>query len=60
MVTLQESMDVSNSSESSGLRVTNEQIDFVNLIMIDHILFKTNAYISIKLGQKSCSSYRLP
>ena len=44
------------------LRDTNEGIDtdiqsiqnriFVNLIMIDHILFKTNAYASINLGKK--------
>ncbi len=44
------------------LRDTNEAIDkeiqgmqsriFVNLIMIDHILFKTNAYTSISLGKK--------
>ena len=43
------------------LRDTNETIDndiqgiqsriFVNLIMIDHILFKTNAYTSINLGK---------
>ena len=43
------------------LRDTNEIIDketqsiknriFVNLIMIDHILFKTNAYTSINLGK---------
>ena len=45
----------------SELRDTNETIDkdiqgiqsriFVNLIMIDHILFKTNAYTSINLGK---------
>ena len=44
------------------LRTTNEIIDqevqgiqsriFVNLIMIDHVLFKTNAYSSINLGKK--------
>jgi methyl-accepting chemotaxis protein len=44
------------------LRTTNETIDnevqgiqsriFVNLIMIDHVLFKTNAYSSINLGKK--------
>ena len=44
------------------LKTTNETIDeevksiqnriFVNLIMIDHILFKTNAYSSIILGKK--------
>jgi methyl-accepting chemotaxis protein len=44
------------------LRDTNESIEgeiqamqnriFVNLIMIDHILFKTNAYASINLGKK--------
>lgn len=50
-------------SESMGkLRTTNEVIEkevegighriFVNLIMIDHILFKTNAYTSINLGKK--------
>ena len=50
-------------SESMGeLRQTNEEIEsevhviqnriFVNLIMIDHILFKTNAYASINLGKK--------
>jgi methyl-accepting chemotaxis protein len=44
------------------LKDTNEEIDnevsgiksriFVNLIMIDHILFKTNAYTTINLGKK--------
>ncbi len=54
---------MSTFSESmSQLRDTNESIDkdirgiqsriFVNLIMIDHILFKTNAYTSINLGRK--------
>ncbi len=46
----------------SELEKTNENIEheikqiqnriFVNLIMIDHILFKTNAYSSINLGRK--------
>jgi hypothetical protein len=46
----------------SELEKTNESIEheikqiqnriFVNLIMIDHILFKTNAYSSINLGRK--------
>jgi methyl-accepting chemotaxis protein len=54
---------MSTFSESMHqLRATNEEIDhevqgiqsriFVNLIMIDHILFKTNAYTSINLGKK--------
>lgn len=50
------------SDSMNHLRETNESIDkdiqgiqsriFVNLIMIDHILFKTNAYTSINLGKK--------
>jgi methyl-accepting chemotaxis protein len=50
------------SSSMTELRDTNESIDkdiqgiqsriFVNLIMIDHILFKTNAYVSISIGKK--------
>ncbi len=50
------------SESMTELRDTNEMIDtdiesiqnriFVNLIMIDHILFKTNAYTSINLGKK--------
>ena len=50
------------SESMSQLRDTNESIDkdiqgiqgriFVNLIMIDHILFKTNAYTSINLGRQ--------
>ncbi len=50
------------SSSMTELRDTNENIEsdiqsiqnriFVNLIMIDHILFKTNAYSSITLGRK--------
>jgi len=46
----------------SELKETNETVSnsvtsiknriFVNLIMIDHILFKTNAYTSINLGKK--------
>lgn len=46
----------------SGLLHTTENIDkevsgiqdriFINLIMIDHIVFKTNAYTSINLGKK--------
>ena len=53
------------SGSMSELRDTNEEIDreiqgiqhriFVNLIMIDHILFKTNAYTSINLGRKVAS-----
>jgi ABC-type transporter Mla subunit MlaD len=49
-------------SSMNELRSTNEAIDhevqgiqsriFVNLIMIDHVLFKTNAYSSINLGRK--------
>ena len=49
-------------SSMAELRDTNESIDsdiqsiqnriFINLIMIDHILFKTNAYSSIILGKK--------
>lgn len=59
--------EFSNLMETFGdsmkeLKNTNESIDdeikhiqnriFVNLIMIDHILFKTNAYSSINLGKK--------
>ena len=54
MSTFAESMNV--------LKDNNETIDgevegiksriFVNLIMIDHVLFKTNAYSSINLGKK--------
>ncbi|MFA6195822.1 MAG: methyl-accepting chemotaxis protein [Sulfurimonas sp.] len=50
------------STSMSELRHTNETIEheiqgiknriFVNLIMIDHILFKANAYTSINLGKK--------
>lgn len=50
------------STSMTELRETNEGIEsdiesiqnriFVNLIMIDHILFKTNAYSSITLGRK--------
>ena len=50
------------SESMSELRQTNETIEleiqgiknriFVNLIMIDHILFKANAYTSINLGKK--------
>lgn len=50
------------SESMSQLRHTNETIEneiqsiknriFVNLIMIDHILFKANAYNSINLGKK--------
>jgi methyl-accepting chemotaxis protein len=50
------------SSSMTKLKDTNEVIEhdvqsiqnriFVNLIMIDHILFKTNAYSSILLGRK--------
>ncbi len=50
------------SGSMTDLRHTNETIEgeiqsiqnriFVNLIMIDHILFKTNAYSSITLGRK--------
>jgi hypothetical protein len=50
------------SSSMTELRDTNESIDkdiqgiqsriFVNLIMIDHILFKTNAYVSVSIGKK--------
>lgn len=50
------------SSSMEQLRDTNETIErdiqgiksriFVNLIMIDHILFKANGYTSINLGKK--------
>lgn len=50
------------SSSMMQLRDTNETIEtqiqgikdriFVNLIMIDHILFKANAYTSINIGKK--------
>ena len=50
------------SSSMAHLRDTNETIEsdiqgiknriFTNLIMIDHILFKANAYSSINLGKK--------
>ena len=50
------------SSSMIQLRDTNENIEgqiqgikdriFVNLIMIDHILFKANAYTSITIGKK--------
>lgn len=50
------------SSSMTELRNTNETIEneiqgiknriFTNLIMIDHILFKANAYTSINLGKK--------
>jgi len=50
------------SASMTNLRQTNEEVNsevqniknriFVNLVMIDHILFKTNAYTSISLGEK--------
>jgi methyl-accepting chemotaxis protein len=50
------------SNSMTALEHTNQNVDlqvqniqnriFVNLIMIDHILFKTNAYTSITLGKK--------
>jgi methyl-accepting chemotaxis protein len=54
---------MSTFKDSMGnLKEANEEVDkeigsiksriFVNLIMIDHILFKTNAYTSINLGKK--------
>lgn len=53
------------SDSMNELRDSNEAIDkeiqniqsriFVNLIMIDHILFKTNAYTSINLGKKTAT-----
>ncbi|MBU0631646.1 CZB domain-containing protein [bacterium] len=51
------------SSSMMQLRDTNENIEgqiqsikdriFINLIMIDHILFKANAYTSINIGKKN-------
>lgn len=54
MSTFSHSMiDLKNTNESIEYEIHNIQNRiFVNLIMIDHILFKTNAYSSIILGKK--------
>ncbi|KIM12040.1 MAG: hypothetical protein KU37_04185 [Sulfuricurvum sp. PC08-66] len=44
-------MQATNSAVDTQIRTIQNRI-FVNLIMIDHILFKTNAYTSINLGRK--------
>ncbi len=41
----------STTSINHDLSMIEDRI-FVNLVMIDHVLFKTNAYTSINMGQK--------